>query len=484
MGTIAEVRETTNSGLTWERRRLAGEFPSHSPRATPVRRRRSQGLGFVALLLGLAAGTASGSTVNWPQFRGPNASGVSPQAAPVTWNVDTGENIRWQTPIPGLGHACPIIWKDHIYIATAVRPGSKPDLKIGLYGDIDSYTEKEAHQWRLLCLDKRTGKVLWDKLVLEAVPRTERHTKATHCNSTPATDGKRLVAILGSEGLFCFDLNGREIWRKDLGRMDPGFYVVTNTSWGFGSSPVLHDGKVVVQCDVLSEQFLAVFKASNGRELWRTRRDEVPTWSTPIVATQAGRTQVIVNGWKQIGGYDFATGRSLWQLHEGGDVPVASPILAGNLVILTSAHGKARPMRAVRLDAIGDITPPEIGGTNQAIAWSHPRAGDYLQTPIVIGNLLWGSLDGIVTCFDVRTGKVQYSERIGDGAQGFTASPVCAGRSIYLTGERGEVFVLPASEQFSVLATNTLGGICLSTPAISEGTLFFRTTEKLVAIGR
>jgi len=478
------VHETTGSGLTWERRRLAGEFRSHSPRATPAGRRRSQGLGFVAVLLGLAAGTAFGSTANWPQFRGPNASGVSPQAAPVTWNVDTGENIRWQTPIPGLGHACPIIWRDRIYIATAVKPGSKPDLKIGLYGDIDSYTEKEAHQWRLLCLDKRTGKVLWDKLVLEAVPRTERHTKATHCNSTPATDGKRLVAILGSEGLFCFDLNGREIWRKDLGRMDPGFYVVTNTSWGFGSSPVLHDGKVVVQCDVLSEQFLAVFNANNGRELWRTRRDEVPTWSTPIVATHAGRTQVIANGWKQIGGYDFATGRSLWQLHEGGDVPVASPILAGDFVILTSAHGKNRPMRAVRLDATGDITPPEIGATNQAIAWSHPRGGDYLQTPIVIGNLLWGSLDSIVTCFDVRTGKVQYSERIGDGAQGFTASPVCAGKNIYLTGERGEVFVLPASEQFSVLATNTLGGICLSTPAISEGTLFFRTTEKLVAIGR
>lgn len=461
---------------------------THRPFDTPKRRRsRGTWLGFTllaaALLCSLTTACAA-PTVNWPQFRGPHASGVSEDPVPVTWNVESGENICWQTPIPGLGHACPIIWQDRLYLATAVKSGAaKPDLKIGLYGDINSYTEKESHQWRLLCLQKATGKILWDKLVLETVPRTQRHTKSTHCNSTPTTDGKRLVAIFGSEGMFCFDLDGRQLWRKDLGPMDPGFYVVTNTSWGFGSSPVLHDGKVIVQCDVLSEQFLAAFDATDGRELWRTPRKDVPTWSTPIVATSSGRTQVIVNGWKQIGGYDFVTGRQLWQLREGGDIPVASPILAGDFVVLTSAHGRARPMRAVRLDATGDITPPEIGATNQAIAWSHPRQGDYLQTPIAVGDLLWGAMDSVITCFDSKTGQIHYSERIGDGAQGFTASPVAAGGRIYFTGERGEVFVLPATEQFSVVATNKLGGICLSTPAISEGTIFFRTTEKLLAIG-
>jgi outer membrane protein assembly factor BamB len=425
---------------------------------------------------------SAGSTLNWPQFRGPNASGVSPEAAPLKWNVDTGENVRWQTPIPGLGHASPIIWGERIYLTTAVKPGVKPDLKIGLYGDIDSYTENEIHQWRLLCVEKASGKVLWDKVVAEAIPRTQRHTKATHCNSTPATDGQRLVAILGSEGLFCFDLDGRTIWHKDLGRMDPGYYVVTNTSWGFGSSPILHEGKVIVQCDVLSEQFLAAFDARDGHELWRTPRADVPTWSTPLVAASPSRTQVIVNGWKQIGGYDVATGHLLWELHGGGDIPVASPILAGDLVILTSAHGKARPMRGVRLDGNGDVTPSELGGTNQTVVWAHPRQGDYLQTPIIVGEHLWGALDGIITCFDARTGKIEYSERISDGSQGFTASPVAAANRLYFTGERGEVFVLPAEPQFSVLATNKLGGICLSTPAISGGTLFFRTTEELVAI--
>jgi outer membrane protein assembly factor BamB len=431
----------------------------------------------------LLNGSLAAAAVNWPQFRGPNASGVADDPAPVTWNVESGENIRWQTPIPGLGHACPIVWQDRIYVATAVKPGAKSELKVGLYGDINSYAENESHQWRLLCLDKATGRVLWDKLAFEAVPRTQRHTKATHCNSTPATDGRRIVAIFGSEGLFCFDMEGRQLWRKELGRMDPGYYVVTNTSWGFGSSPVLRDGKVIVQCDVLSEQFLAAFDAQDGHELWRTPRKEVSTWCTPIVAASPGRTQVIVNGWKAIGGYDFATGHQLWSLKNGGDVPVASPILTGEFVILTSAHGNSRPMRAVRLDATGDITPPEIGGTNQAVAWCQPRKGNYLETPIAVGNLLWGSLDGIVTCFDAKTGAIYYSERIGGGGQGFTASAVSAHGQLYFTSEQGNVFVLAAANQFSVLATNKLGGLCLSTPAISEGTLFFRTTEKIVAVG-
>jgi outer membrane protein assembly factor BamB len=345
------------------------------------------------------------------------------------------------------------------------------------------YSEKEPHQWRLLCLDKHNGKILWDRLAIQAIPRSQRHTKATHCNSTPATDGQRIVALFGSEGLFCFDMDGKQLWHKDLGRMNPGYYAVTDTQWGFGGSPVLHDGKLIVQCDVLSEQFLVVFDAKDGRQIWRTPRRDVPTWDTPIVATSPGRTQVIVNGWKQIGGYDFATGHQLWTLKEGGDIPVASPVLTHDLVILTSAHGKYHPMRAVRLNAVGDITPSDITETNQAVAWCHPRRGNYLSTPIAVGGLVWGDLDGIVTCFDAVTGKINYNERIGGGGQGFTASPVSAGGKLYFTGEQGDVFVLPATDEFSVLATNNLGGLCLSTPAVSEGALFFRTTEKLVAVG-
>jgi outer membrane protein assembly factor BamB len=440
-------------------------------------------LTLLLMALLLLTNALAASDANWPQFRGPNASGISDDPAPVTWNVESGENVRWQTSIPGLGHSCPIIWGNNLYVTTAVKPGPPAQLRIGLYGDIDSYKETEPQQWRLLCLDKRNGKVLWDKLALESVPRSQRHTKASHCNSTPATDGKHLVALFGSEGLFCFDMKGRELWRRDLGRLDTGFYVVTNTQWGFASSPVLHDGKVIIQCDVFGEQFLAAFEAKDGHEVWRTSRKDVPTWCTPIVASSPGRTQVIANGWKEIGGYDFFTGRQLWHLKEGGDIPVASPIVTSQYVILTSAHGGARPMRAIRLDATGDITPPELGATNQAVVWCHPRKGSYLQTPIVVGPLLWSSMDGILTCFETQTGAVQYSERIGGGAEGFTASPVAAKDKIYFTSEQGNVFVIPATNHFSVLATNTLGGLCLSTPAVSKGTIFFRTVGKVVAVG-
>jgi len=437
-----------------------------------------------AVAFALTITSAFAVSTNWPQFRGPGASGVSETPAPVTWNVESGENVRWQTPILGLGHACPIVWQDRIYIATAVKPGEKPKLKIGLYGDVGSYTEKVSHQWRLLCLNKTSGEILWDKLVLEAVPHSKRHYKATQCNSTPATDGQRIVEIFGSEGLFCFDMDGKQLWRKDLGPLDAGWYVDTSTSWGFGSSPILYEGKVLVQCDVLTEQFIVAYDAKDGHELWRTKRQDVPTWSTPLVAEEHGRTQVVASGWKQIAGYDLANGKELWHLNGGGDIPVASPVLAGDLVILTSGHGNYRPMRAIRLGAAsGDITPPKMGATNDAVAWCHPRSGNYLATPIVIGNLVWGDLDGIVTCFDTRTGEIYYNERIGGGGQGFTASAVAAAGKLYFTGEQGDVFVLPASKQFDVLATNSLGGICLSTPAVSDGVIYFRTAEKLVALG-
>lgn len=403
---------------------------------------------------------------------------------PATWDAESGKNIRWRQPVPGLAHASPIVWGNRVYLATVVKPGAKPQLKIGLYGDGASYAEKEPHQWRLLCLDAATGKLLWNKPGHEAVPRLERHTKATQCNSTPATDGRHIVAMFGSEGLFCFDMNGEKLWRQDLGKLHAGPHDMPSLQWGFASSPILHDGKVVAQVDTISEQFLAVLDAKDGRELWRRPRKDVSSWCTPIVAERAGRTQIIANGWREIGGYDFETGQPLWWLSEGGDVPVASPILAGDHVILTSGHGKHRPMRAVRLDAKGDIQPPDISMTNSAISWCHPRKGNYLQTPIVVGGLLWGcSNDGIVTCFDVATGNVHYEERIGGGGQGFTASPVAAGGRLFFTGELGDVFVLPASNQFSVLATNKLGGLCLATPAITGETILWRTTEQLLAVG-
>ncbi len=436
-------------------------------------------------VIGAVWAGAMATAAEWGQYRGPGASGVDATTVlPTTWNSRTGENIRWKTPIPGLAHAAPIVWGERVYVATAVQGGDE-DLKVGLYGNIDSAPNKEKAQWRLLALDRSSGSVLWNVVAHEAVPRVARHTKATHCNSTPATDGRRIVAIFGSEGLFCFNAaDGALVWKKDLGPMDSGYFQVKTAQWGFASSPVIHDGKVVVQCDVQENSFLAVFDLETGKEIWRTARTDVPTWGTPTVVVAGGRTQIAVNGWHHSGGYDFATGKELWKYDGGGDIPVPTPVVAGDLIYFTSAHGRMRPMRAIRVDAAGGLTPDESGALKPGVAWNHDRRGNYMQTPLVTGGLVFGCADtGLLTCFDAKTGEVKFSEKLSPASEGYTASPVSDGRNLFFTSELGNVFVVPVAPTFAVAAKNELGETCLSTPAIAKGTLYFRTRGHLVAVG-
>ena len=420
---------------------------------------------------------------DWPQYRGPQASGVdASKPLPTEWNVATGQNVRWQTPLPGLAHASPIVWNDRIYVATAVGPDDA-ELKVGLYGDIEPVEENGSQQWLLLALSGESGKVLWNVVGYAGVPRGKRHPKSTHCNSTPATDGRHIVTIFGSEGLFCFDMDGKLVWKKDLGPMDSGYYVVPSAQWGFASSPVIHDDKVIVLCDVQTNSFLAAFDIVSGKELWRTPRQDVPTWGSPTVISTGKRTQIVVNGWHHSGSYDFGDGKALWWLKGGGDIPVPTPVYAEGLIFLTSAHGNLRPLRAIRPEAQGDITAPTPAGTNAGIAWVHPRKGDYMATPIVVSNRVYSCTDsGVLTCFAADNGRIIYSERLGGPVQGFTASPVSDGRHLYFPGETGKVLVVPVGDQFSVAATNGLGDNCMATPAIAEGTLFFRTQTKLIAV--
>jgi outer membrane protein assembly factor BamB len=418
----------------------------------------------------------------WPQFRGPGASGLGTgPPTPTKWNVETGENILWKTPIPGLAHSAPIVWKDRIYVTTVVSP-EEAELKIGLYGDIRSAEDKGIHQWHLIAIERATGKVLFNKLGHQAAPRSQRHTKATQCNSTPATNGKYIVAYFGSEGMFCFDMEGELVWKKDLGAMDAGYFQVPTAQWGFASSPVIHENKVVVQCDVQKDSFLAVFDLATGEEIWRTVRKDVPTWSTPTVAEWEGKTQILINGWHHTGGYDFKTGKEIWKLKGGGDIPVPTPVVGKGLAYFTSAHGIHRPMRAVRLSAKGDITPPEITEINEAIPWVHSRKGNYMQTPILIGDRLYACDDrGALTCFDATDGKILYSQRLP--GNGFTASPVSDGRHLYVICEYGEIWVVKVGDVYEEASINEMGDNCLATPAIADGKLYFRTQRSLIAIG-
>lgn len=440
----------------------------------------------ILLLSSLAPlpGADSVPTLAWPQYRGPSASGVNAtQALPSTWDVVTGENVRWHAPIPGMAHSCPIIAGDRVYVATAISQ-QDADLKVGLYGDIASAADDGTQEWRLMALDKSTGKLLWNTLALSAVPRVKRHTKASHCNSTPATDGHHIVAIFGSEGLFCFDTDGKLLWKADLGPMDSGYFASPTAQWGFGSSPIIHDGKVIVQCDVQLGSFLAVFDVKDGSELWRTPRTDVPTWGTPTIVTSKDTTQVVANGWRETAGYDFASGTKLWTMNGGGDIPVPTPIFAHDLIYITSAHGSWRPIRAIHPEARGDISPEDPGKTNTSIRWAHGRKGNYMQTPIVVGDLLFACNDiGVVTCFDAKTGTIHFSERLSRVGQGFTASPVSDGTHLYFASELGNVFVVAAEKKLRIVGVHPLPETCMSTPAIADGLLFFRTRHRLVAIG-
>lgn len=434
-----------------------------------------------ALFFTIALSYANDS-LNWTQFRGNQAIGVSLQSTlPTEWDTESGKNILWQSDIPGLAHASPVIWGNHIFIATAVGP-ENAELKVGLYGDIEAADDKGSQQWRLLAVDKNSGDVVWNTLGYEGIPRSARHTKATHCNSTPATDGKYIVAAFGSEGLFCFDLQGERKWHKDLGELDAGFFVVPTAQWGYASSPVIHDGKVVVLCDVQKGSFLACYDLETGNEIWKTPREDVPTWGTPTIVEVDGQTQILVNGWHHTGAYHFATGKEIWKLDGGGDIPTPTPIVAFGLAYFTSAHGNHRPIRAIRLTATGDITPPKIEDTNEHIAWVHDKMGNYMQTPIVVGDYIYACYDnGVLSCFDAKTGEVQYRERLNGG--GYTSSPISDGNHIYFAGETGNVFVVPANGKFSITSKNNIGGNCLATPAISGNVIYFRTQHKLIAVG-
>lgn len=439
--------------------------------------------GLLVAVLSLASGTFGAEQQNWPQFRGPGASGVSTGAAtPTKWDVPAGQNVKWKTPVPGLGFSAPVIWGERLFITTAVKEGEEQKVRVGLYGDIKPVEENEPIRFNVVCLDKNTGKQLWEQTAHRGVPEIKRHPKSSHANPTPATDGKHVVAFFGSEGLYCYDMDGKPLWKKDFGVLDSGFFAVKEAQWGFASSPVIHEGKVVIQCDVQEGSFVGVFDVTSGEKVWRTPRRDYPTWGTPTVAKVGDATHVICNGFNEIAAYDFATGKRVWRLRGGGDIPVPTPVVAHDLVFITSAHGMNSPVFAVRTSAAGEITPKQGEKSTEHLPWFRLRGGNYMQTPIVVGDELYCCKDnGVLTCFDARTGKEHYSQRL-DGGVGFTASPVSDGRHLYFTSEDGQVHVIKAGTTLDRVATNPLGEVCMATPAISDGVLYFRTLGHIVAV--
>jgi outer membrane protein assembly factor BamB len=424
--------------------------------------------------------------IDWPQFRGISASGIAEGfALPERWNATTGQSVRWTATVPGLSHSSPVVWGDMVCVTTAVAQGKEEALKVGLFGDIAPVDDATPLSWEVHCVDKKNGVRRWSVVAHKGRPKIKRHPKGTHANSTLATDGRRLVAMFGAEGLFAYDTNGTLLWRKDLGLLESAFFQVPEAQWGFASSPVIYDDRVIVQADVLKGSFLAAFDVATGRERWRTERNDYPTWSTPTVHSTTGRTQVIVNGFKHVGGYDLATGKELWRMTGGGDIPVPTPVVHRDLAIITNAHGPAAPIFAVRLGATGDISLAAGALTNGHIAWSQQRDGAYMQTPIVYQDHLYVCRDnGVLSVYEVATGRRLYQQRLADGTTGFSASAVAGDGKVFYASEDGSVLVIKAGSVFEQIAENEMGETLMATPAISEGTIFFRTRTRLVAVAR
>jgi outer membrane protein assembly factor BamB len=425
------------------------------------------------------------SPKNWQSFRGEGAAGVADgQHPPGAWDASKSKGKMWKTAIPGLGHSCPVVWGDRVFVTTAVSSDPKSEFKNGQYGALTSAKDRSKHSFKVYCLEKKTGKILWEKTTLRAVPQVRRHLKASHANATPTTDGKHLIVSFASEGLYCYDLDGKQLWKRDLGLLDAGAFSDPEAQWEAGSSPILYKGLVIVQCDRQDNSYIAAYHVADGKPAWRTPRDEPPSWGTPTVIESKTGAELVTNGTNAIRGYDPLTGKPLWRLTRNSQITVPTPFLGDGMIFVTSGYRPVQPIYAIWPGARGNITLRNNQESSDQIAWARFRGGPYMPTPICYrGHLYVISNAGQLTCYESRTGKLIYRDRLS-GKDGFTASPVAADGRLYFTGEDGQVHVVQAGPTFKLLAVNALGDTCLATPAIADGMLFFRTQKYLMGVGR
>jgi outer membrane protein assembly factor BamB len=429
---------------------------------------------------------AATPTSNWPMFRGPQASGISEgQNLPDHWDGTRSENIQWKTRIPGLAHSSPIVWGDRLYVTTAVSSLEDATFKHGLFGDGDASTDRSVQRWKVHSVDKLSGKIVWESTAFEGVPKEKRHVKNTYASSTPATDGKNVIAFFGSQGLYCFDTNGKLIWKKDLGFLDLGAYDAPQYEWGTASSPIVYQNKVIIQCDTQKEDFLLAVDLKTGATLWKADRNELPSWGTPNIYTGAGRAELITNAANFIRGYDPDSGKELWRLGGSSQITAPTPIFSKDLIVVASGRRPEAPIFVIHAGASGDITLGKGQTSSAQVAWSRQQRGPYMPTPLIYGEYLYVLANqGIFDCYELSTGKEIYRQRLAHQGGGFSASPVAADGRIYLASEDGDIFVVKAGKDYELLATNPMGQRLMATPALSDGRIFVRGEHDLFAIGR
>ena len=426
------------------------------------------------------------SSGSWPSFRGPQASGIAErQNLPDRWNGTTRENILWRTPIPGLAHSSPVVWGQRIFVTSASSSDPKATFRPGLYGDGDASEDRSAHRWMIYALDKRTGKILWERSAHQGVPLDKRHIKSTYANSTPATDGRIVVAWFGSQGVHAYDVKGRFLWKVDLGRLNLGAYDIPTYEWGPASSPIIWNGLVILQCDTQDDSFVLALDADTGKTVWKTERDELPSWGTPTVAITSAGPELVTNASNYIRGYDPRTGKELWRLGRSSKITAPTPIFTDDMFVVVSGRGPERPIFVVRAGARSDLTLPEGKSNSEAIAWSRTGRGSYMPTPLVYNGILYVlANNGLLDAYNLRTGEELYRQRLPTVGSGFSASPVASDGKLYLSNEDGEILVVEAGQKFTHVATNSMGELLMATPALSDGVMYVRTSASLFAIGR
>ncbi len=409
---------------------------------------------------------------NWHQWRGPNADGMAVKGdPPIHWDEKT--NIKWKVALPGKGSSTPIVWGDRVFVTTTIDTGRKADPKDIPKVDPNFVTKTEApkayHQFMVMCLDRLNGKQLWKKVAAELVPHEGHHPTHSYAAASPMTDGKYLYVSFGSYGIFCFDLQGNQQWKADLGDMH------TRYGWGEATSPVVYGDSLIINWDHEGQSELFRLNARTGKIHWQVKRDEPTSWATPIVVKHKGKTQVIVHGTNFVRSYDLANGKLIWQC--GGQTlnAIPSPIVRDDVVYVMSGY-RGAAAHAFPLNARGDIT-----GTNK-ILWQLSENTPYVPSPLLMGNRLYFTSKNFpfLTCVDVTTGKVKYEKRLPLG--GLYASPTGVGDRFYIVDRNGTTVVLQHGDEGKILATNRLDANIDASPVIVEDQLFLRGHNQLYCI--
>ena len=429
------------------------------------------------------AETMTEPTVHWPGFRGANRAGVGDGAEmPVDFDLESGKGVAWRVEIPGLGNSSPVVWGDRVYVTTAVAEGGSVPLKTGLTGAGDEVEEAKEHRWLVIAYDKATGEQVWEAEVGRGVPLTKRHFKATQANSTPETDGERIVVVFPTAGLAALDMEGNVLWKHELGGLNAGGFNDPGLQWGFAASPIIHDGRVILQVDIHEGPYIAAWDLETGEPLWKTERPDVaPSWATPAIWETPDGDELVVNA-SIIKGYDPKTGEELWSLSPTSVQVVASPIVGAENLFVSSGYPPARPIYAVA-PGIRGHHEVEKGTPSPALAWAQSRGGAYMPTPLLYRGLLYMvHHNGRLVAHDAATGGPVYRARFSESRNLHELTGGRPTASSTREPKRALSTSSAAGPEYEELAVYDFGAPLMATPAISEGMLIVRTPGELIAL--